>query len=86
MPELRLGLNDRVKFDVGSRGSSGALAFTLLVTTNCWFYFTESAPQQSAPGAPPKKAIEMEDVAFHQCVRLSRFETEKYDFLCLPNK
>lgn len=59
MPELRLGLNDRVKFDVGNRGSGDA------------------APQQSAPGAPPKKAIEMEDVAFHQCVRLSRFESEK---------
>lgn len=23
MPELRLGLNDRVKFDVGNRGSGG---------------------------------------------------------------
>jgi len=46
MPELRLGLNDRLLFE--SNGTT-----------------------------PRGKAIEMEDVNFHQCVRLSRFETDR---------
>jgi len=47
MPELRLGLNDRVQFESTGRGSGRG------------------------------KAIEMEDVNFHQCVRLSKFETDR---------
>lgn len=45
MPDLRLGLNDRVQFE-------------------------------STSGKSPKgnKAIEMEDVKFHQCVKLAQFE------------
>lgn len=46
MPELRLGLNDKVMFENTGRTSRG-------------------------------KAIEMEDVKFHQCVRLSRFENDR---------
>jgi AP-1 complex subunit mu len=46
MPELRLGLNDRVMFENTGRAARG-------------------------------KAIEMEDVNFHQCVRLSRFENDR---------
>ena len=46
MPELRLGLNDKVMFENMGRTSRG-------------------------------KAIEMEDVKFHQCVRLSRFENDR---------
>jgi len=46
MPELRLGLNDKVAIE-GS-GRSGQ-----------------------------KEAIEMEDVRFHQCVRLARFESDR---------
>jgi len=47
MPELRLGLNDRVQFGGGARSAQRG------------------------------RAIEMEDVNFHQCVRLSRFETDR---------
>jgi len=47
MPELRLGLNDRLLFEGSGRSSVRG------------------------------KAIEMEDVNFHQCVRLSRFETDR---------
>jgi AP-1 complex subunit mu len=47
MPELRLGLNDKVLFENNGR-----------------------APARG-------KAIEMEDVRFHQCVRLSRFENDR---------
>ncbi|KAI9593757.1 Mu homology domain-containing protein [Syncephalis fuscata] len=47
MPELRLGLNDKVLFESSGRAAGKG------------------------------KAIEMEDVKFHQCVRLSRFETDR---------
>ncbi|KAI0167824.1 Mu homology domain-containing protein [Pestalotiopsis sp. NC0098] len=46
MPELRLGLNDKVMFESTGRTTRG-------------------------------KAIEMEDVKFHQCVRLARFENDR---------
>ncbi|XP_066298442.1 AP-1 complex subunit mu-1 isoform X2 [Branchiostoma lanceolatum] len=45
MPELRLGLNDKVLFEITGRGKS--------------------------------KSVELEDVKFHQCVRLSRFENDR---------
>eukprot|EP00095_Tigriopus_kingsejongensis_P002599 maker-scaffold632_size121914-snap-gene-0.20 protein:Tk02599 transcript:maker-scaffold632_size121914-snap-gene-0.20-mRNA-1 annotation:"ap-1 complex subunit mu-1" len=45
MPELRLGLNDKVLFESTGRGKS--------------------------------KAVELEDVKFHQCVRLSRFDNDR---------
>ncbi|XP_002158238.1 AP-1 complex subunit mu-1 isoform X1 [Hydra vulgaris] len=45
MPELRLGLNDKILFDNTGRSKS--------------------------------KAVELEDVKFHQCVRLSRFENDR---------
>jgi len=46
MPELRLGLNDKLLFEATGRSSKG-------------------------------KAVEMEDVKFHQCVRLSRFDSDR---------
>eukprot|EP00043_Microstomoeca_roanoka_P014692 m.146198 g.146198 ORF g.146198 m.146198 type:complete len:424 (-) comp16077_c3_seq1:127-1398(-) len=45
MPELRLGLNDKVLFESSGRRKG--------------------------------KAVELEDVKFHQCVRLSRFENDR---------
>jgi len=48
MPELRLGLNDKVLYENSGRSAN-------------------------AKG----KAVEMEDVKFHQCVRLSRFESDR---------
>jgi len=48
MPELRLGLNDKVLYENNGRSAN-------------------------AKG----KAVEMEDVKFHQCVRLSRFESDR---------
>eukprot|EP01118_Nematostelium_gracile_P011432 TRINITY_DN404_c0_g1_i1.p1 TRINITY_DN404_c0_g1~~TRINITY_DN404_c0_g1_i1.p1 ORF type:complete len:443 (-),score=141.13 TRINITY_DN404_c0_g1_i1:73-1401(-) len=47
MPELRLGLNDRVQFQSRGRNLDG------------------------------QKAIEMEDVIFHQCVKLAKFEADR---------
>ncbi|KRY13200.1 AP-1 complex subunit mu-1 [Trichinella patagoniensis] len=45
MPELRLGLNDKILFESTGRGRT--------------------------------KSVELEDVKFHQCVRLSRFENDR---------
>ena len=45
MPELRLGLNDKVLFENTGRGRN--------------------------------RSVDMEDVKFHQCVRLSRFENDR---------
>ncbi|KAM9796444.1 adaptor related protein complex 1 subunit mu 3 isoform X2 [Syngnathus typhle] len=45
MPELRLGLNDKVLFEITGRDKS--------------------------------KTVELEDVKFHQCVRLSRFQNDR---------
>lgn len=46
MPELKLGLNDKLMLENSGAGSKA-------------------------------RAIEMEDVRFHQCVRLTRFETDR---------
>lgn len=46
MPELRLGLNDKVLFEAAGRTIKG-------------------------------NTVEMEDVKFHQCVRLARFENDR---------
>lgn len=56
MPELRLGLNDRVIFDHLSNSGNGT-----------------SVPTRTSGG----KAIELEDIKFHQCVRLSKFENDR---------
>jgi AP-1 complex subunit mu len=46
MPELKLGLNDKLQFEASGRQSRG-------------------------------KAVELEDTKFHQCVRLSRFDSDR---------
>ena len=47
MPELKLGLNDKVMFQASGRKSSKA------------------------------KSVDLEDIKFHQCVRLARFENDR---------
>jgi AP-1 complex subunit mu len=49
MPELKLGLNDKVMFEATGRNSQGRTG----------------------------KAVELEDIKFHQCVRLARFENDR---------
>lgn len=49
MPELKLGLNDKIMFEMSGR-------------------------QTQARGG---KAVELEDIKFHQCVRLARFENDR---------
>jgi AP-1 complex subunit mu len=52
MPELKLGLNDKLLFEATGRRTGGR-------------------------GAAKGKAVEMEDIKFHQCVRLARFENDR---------
>ena len=66
MPELRLGLNDKVMFE-----STGRSTFTSI--SRFVFPLTNGLPPLASRG----KAIEMEDVKFHQCVRLARFENDR---------
>lgn len=68
MPELKLGLNDKILFDTRGQNFS---------------------PPGSAKGSPAlnslgplasqssAKAVELEHVKFHQCVRLARFEHDR---------
>ena len=63
MPELRLGLNDKVMFE-----STGRSTFTRYA-----IYYQPNVLCEAARG----KAIELEDVKFHQCVRLARFENDR---------
>ena len=62
MPELKLGLNDKLLME--ARGA-------------CWLTADLSRTADTIAvarnsGGPKGKGIEMEDVRFHQCVRLSR--------------
>lgn len=64
MPELRLGLNDKVMFESTGRGQSLPLG-------------GPNRDSELTYIAARGKSIEMEDVKFHQCVRLSRFENDR---------
>jgi len=63
MPELRLGLNDKVMFESTGRSKHHPIRASSFVHIH--------------PTASRGKAIEMEDVKFHQCVRLARFENDR---------
>lgn len=64
MPELRLGLNDRVLFDEAERKATILLMFQL------WFDLFQISGEKG-------KGVELEDIKFHQCVRLSRFHNDR---------
>lgn len=117
MPELRLGLNDKVLFENTGREFSAAsdtiLCLTSLYTPNdeadyflilpclgsihvsytaafslAWFMIHCASVVLSRAFLPflnaksfhlggKSKSVELEDVKFHQCVRLSRFENDR---------
>jgi AP-1 complex subunit mu len=62
MPELKLGLNDKLMLDAANRGATAPAG-------------RGAASGSSAP--PAGRSVEMEDIKFHQCVRLSRFENDR---------
>lgn len=62
MPELRLGLNDKVLFETTGRMFDQSLFK--------WIHYWPHLGTKN-------KGVELEDVRFHQCVRLSRFENDR---------
>ncbi|NWQ84432.1 AP1M2 protein, partial [Columbina picui] len=70
MPELRLGLNDRVLFELTGRECP-----------QCPLRVPVPVPDPSPSPMPSpggrNKSVELEDVKFHQCVRLSRFDNDR---------
>ena len=64
MPELKLGLNDKILFDVRGRESSMATGGEVTISSH-------SSSHSDA------KAVELEHVKFHQCVKLARFEQDR---------
>ena len=85
MPELKIGLNDRLTAE-GS--ADGPPSTSLSVTGGASSYSSGCAPpaairlvRAAHPPPPPlcacRKSIELDDVTFHQCVDLTRFAGEK---------
>lgn len=64
MPELKLGLNDKILFDVRGRESTSATGGEVSSASNL------SSQSNST-------AVELEHVKFHQCVKLARFEQDR---------
>ena len=69
MPECRLGLNDRVLFEAQGRGGGAAAG------ARGGGAGGERGAGAAAPG--DKRAVDLEDVKFHQCVRLARFNADR---------
>jgi AP-1 complex subunit mu len=87
MPELRLGLNDKVLFELKEAARAAATATASspnaralpLNSDNGSFSLTSSLAMTTAPvsSQPAGTAVALEHVKFHQCVRLARFEVDR---------
>ncbi len=76
MPELRLGLNDRILFESVSRGTAAAAA-AATTTMDGAAASMAAVGGIAGRGAASSKTVELEDVKFHQCVQLAKFDTER---------
>lgn len=83
MPELRLGLNDRVLFGLTGRTYATSvyplsLCYPSLRGKTSWCcLFVLWVLCVDLCSGDKGKTVMMEDVKFHQCVRLSRFESDR---------
>lgn len=73
MPELKLGLNDKLLFNKNLNTFNNTSASSSSAAT---------AANSVAAGIPNNlnsktKLVELEDIKFHQCVRLSKFENDR---------
>ena len=83
MPELKLGLNDRLSggdggadggpSSLGGGAPSGREASGCGLARGAWRGVSADLPPSACSG----KSIELDDVTFHQCVNLSRFASDK---------
>lgn len=67
MPDLKLGINDKGIFSKYLELTENEVPSTLSSTLDT----------SETPEAEKKSNVELEDLKFHQCVRLSKFENEK---------
>lgn len=70
MPELKLGLNDKVLFEATGRGEARLLFSPPTISSHLWSVCCSAAGKSA-------KTVEIEDIKFHQCVRLTRFENDR---------
>ncbi|KAK8578104.1 hypothetical protein V6N13_046961 [Hibiscus sabdariffa] len=81
MPDLKLGLNDKIGLEKESQIKSRPTKrfmfclHTALIATNS--KFSDSGFLTNAAYFSSSKTIELDDVTFHQCVNLTRFNSEK---------
>jgi len=68
MPELKLGVNDKVQMDSKMRAQD----------------MDRGDEEDKKRRASKVKAVDMEDIRFHQCVRLARFENDRTISFCPP--
>eukprot|EP00003_Mantamonas_plastica_P007372 TRINITY_DN1618_c0_g3_i2.p1 TRINITY_DN1618_c0_g3~~TRINITY_DN1618_c0_g3_i2.p1 ORF type:complete len:302 (+),score=63.11 TRINITY_DN1618_c0_g3_i2:111-908(+) len=73
MPELRLGLNDKLLFETHGR-SNITQSYTRPFPIQSHLLSLSPSP---SPDVAKSKAVDLEDIKFHQCVRLSRFENDR---------
>ena len=86
MPELKLGLNDKLMFE-GTHLLTYSLTHLTHSHTHSLIYSLTHSPTHSltyllaylATGRSTAriKSVELEDIKFHQCVRLARFENDR---------
>ncbi|KAG7308885.1 AP-2 complex subunit mu [Plutella xylostella] len=60
MPECKFGINDKIVMEAKGKGSGGGI----------------SGNQDNDPARSGKPVVVIDDCQFHQCVKLSKFETE----------
>lgn len=74
MPDLKLGLNDKLQFDAAA---AAALAAGGHGASERAGGGGGGEDDGGAPVGRKGKSVELEDVKFHQCVRLARFENDR---------
>jgi len=85
MPELKIGLNDRLTAEGSADGPPSASSLAVAASTNygagCVCHrvvpFTRVRPSSDTICCAQRRSIELDDVTFHQCVDLTRFSGEK---------
>ena len=75
MPDCQLGLNDRIAMEASGKGGGGAGAAAGKSLVRSGLKDTQAGGQQ----------IEMDDLTFHQCVKLHKFETDRSISFCPPD-
>lgn len=74
MPECKFGLNDKLTLDKVKGGSGGASSYGANDASSNGGGINGN---ESSSGSKSRNAIALDDCTFHQCVKLSKFESER---------